>query len=129
MLMKEFRKFGKDTATMSKDAWKKRVAESLLRTMDDYGLWSFSGQRHKRMDKSRCPENAKQPIRQLLKVRAAALYCKMRAARWGPQISTDCDAGCESSEYLRYMIQKFPSTEGSRHKRHNNIVKILEREL
>ena len=45
MLMKEFKKFGKDTATMPKDAWKKRVAGSLYRMVDDYGLRSFSGGR------------------------------------------------------------------------------------
>lgn len=53
----------------------------------------------------------------------------MRAARWGHQINTDCDAGCETNEYLGHMIQKCPRTEGPRHERHNNIVKMLEREL
>ena len=45
MLMKEFSKFGKDIAKMPKDAWKKRVVDSLYRMVDGYGLRSFSGGR------------------------------------------------------------------------------------
>lgn len=34
-----------------------------------------------------------------------------------------------SNEYLGYTIQKCSRTEGPRHKRHNNIVKMLEWEF
>ena len=99
MLMKEFRKFGKDVTAMPKDAWKRGVAESLYRTVDGYGLRSFSGGISEWITAAVPKLPSGQYVR-CLKVRAAALYCKMRAARWGHQINTDCDAGCESNEYL-----------------------------
>ena len=71
------------------------------RTVDGYGLRSFSGGRGiSEWITAAVPKLPSGQYVRCLKVRAAALYCKMRAARWGHQINTDCDAGCESNEYL-----------------------------
>ena len=58
----------------------------------------------------------------------ASLQC-FRSARWEQQSNKHCDAGCEIFESLGHMIQKCPRTERPRSERHNNNVKILEREF
>lgn len=64
-----------------------------------------------------------------VKIRAAALYCRLRASRWNPQAPRGCDEGCQSLESLGHMIQKCPRTDGARHERHNVVMKKLENEL
>ena len=123
MLMKEYMNFESETARMPKDAWKKRVAESLYKTVDGYGLRSFSnGIGISEWIGTAVPKMPSDQHIKCLKVRAASLQCGLRSARWGRKL-------CEIFESLRHMIQKCPRTEGPRHERHNNIVKILEREL
>ena len=94
MLMKEFRKFGKDIAIMPKDAWKKRVAESLYRMVDDYGLRSFSGGRG--ISEWLTAVVPKRPSLALAITHQVLKGSRLSIARWGPQIITDCDAGYES---------------------------------
>ena len=131
---KEYRKFRSETARIPKDAWKKRFAESLFKTSIQNIRWIWNAiilqwHRLKRMDSGRCPENDSWPVHQMLEGSSCSSSLQIEVSERGQQSSTNCDAGCEFFESLGLMIQNCPRTNGPRHERHNNIVKILERDL
>ena len=63
-----------------------------------------------------------------IKVRAACLQTPARAARWGASGNPNC-SGCGSRATLGHIAQVCPRTHGLRVRRHDDIVRYLDRRL